>query len=70
MHEKLNYILFTTGSTTAAVGLNWSNIDLGLSIFLKFVSLASFICFLLINYSKIMIGWRSLLNTFKNKKNK
>ena len=66
MHEKLedltSYFLVTTGTTTAAIGMNWSNLDLGMSILLKFVSLASFICFLLINQDNIATGYRKAIN--------
>lgn len=76
MNEKiqdiLNYILFTTGTATAAIGLNLSNIDLWMSLFLKFISLVSFICFLLINQDLIHIGWVKFKSRFKhsNKKRK
>ena len=71
MHEKLqdatSYFLVTTGATTAAVGMNWSNLDLGMSILLKFVSLASFICFLLINQDNIATGYRKAINKLYDK---
>lgn len=48
---------------TAAAGFTMADIDLALSIFLKFVSIASFVCYLLINQDKIKHGWHK----FKSK---
>lgn len=71
MHEKLqeavSYLLFITGSTTAAVGLNLSAIDLGMSLLLKFVSLASFICYILINQDNISVGYKKAINKLYDK---
>jgi hypothetical protein len=72
MHEKLqdltSYFLVTTGTTTAAITLsNWTNLDLAMSLILKFVSLASFICFILINQDNIATGYRKAINKLYNK---
>jgi uncharacterized membrane protein YuzA (DUF378 family) len=53
-----NYTLLVLGSITGLMGLQ--QFDLIMAIFLKFVSLASFICFILINKDKIKEGWKSL----------
>lgn len=53
-----NYTLLFVGSITGLMGLQ--QFDLIMAIFLKFVSLASFICFILINKDKIKEGWKSL----------
>lgn len=41
--------------------------DLYLSIFLKFISIASFICYLLINQDNIRSGWIKFKKKFKKK---
>lgn len=53
-----NFTLLILGSITGLMGLQ--QFDLIMAIFLKFVSLASFICFLLINKDKIKQGWKDL----------
>lgn len=53
-----NFTLLILGSITGLMGLQ--QFDLIMAIFLKFVSLASFICFLLINKDKIKQGWKEL----------
>lgn len=56
-HNIINYLLVGSGTTGFATAEFWQNIDLGMSVFLKFISLASFICFLLINQDKISSGY-------------
>ena len=53
LNEIFNYILVSTGTFGTATVTFWQNIDLGMSLFLKLISLVSFICFLLINQDKI-----------------
>lgn len=53
-----NFTLLILGSITGLMGLQ--QFDLIMAVFLKFVSLASFICFLLINKDKIKQGWKDL----------
>jgi uncharacterized membrane protein YuzA (DUF378 family) len=54
----VSYTLLFVASVTGLMGLQ--QFDLIMAIFLKFVSLASFICFILINKDKIKKGWRDL----------
>jgi len=70
IHEYISYILITTGATTGTIGLNFANIDLGMSILLKLISLASFVCFLLINQDLIHLGWVKFCSRFKKKRYK
>lgn len=53
-----NYTLLVLGSITGLMGLQ--QFDLIMAIFLKFISLISFVCFILINKDKIKEGWKSL----------
>lgn len=54
----INYTLLIIGSITGLMGLQ--QFDLIMAIFLKFISLISFVCFILINKDKIKEGWKSL----------
>ncbi len=65
-HSILGTILLTMGTFSA--GLTLTDIDLYLSIGLKFVSFASFLCYLLINHKNITKGWNEFKNKFKSKK--
>jgi len=67
LHELFNYILVSAGTVGTATVTLWQNIDLGMSLFLKLISLASFICFLLINQDKIQSGWIKFKSRFKKK---
>lgn len=64
-HTLLAKFLLTIG--TFAAGLTLTDIDLYLSIGLKFISLASFLCYLLINQKAIGKGWGEFKNKFKKK---
>lgn len=66
LNELLNYTLVGSGAAGTATVQFWQNMDLGMSIFLKFISLASFICFLLINQIKIKEGWIKFKDRFRN----
>ena len=57
-HPFINTMLLFLASITGLMGLQ--QFDLIMAIVLKFVSLISFICFLLINKDKIKEGWNSL----------
>jgi hypothetical protein len=67
IQEATSYFLITTGLTTATLGINLTALDLGMSLLLKFVSLASFICFLLINQDKISEGYKKVINNLYKK---
>lgn len=54
----INYTLLIIGSITGLMGLQ--QFDLIMAVFLKFISLISFVCFILINKDKIKEGWKSL----------
>lgn len=56
-HTLTTYTLLILGGITGLMGLQ--QFDLIMAIILKFISLASFICFLLINKDKIKEGWQS-----------
>jgi len=68
LHDLLNYILVSAGTAGTATVTFWQNLDLGMSLFLKLISLASFVCFLLINQDKIQSGWIKFKGRFKRKK--
>ena len=68
LQDLLNYILVSTGTATAGVALNLNIVNEWMALFVKLVSIASFICFLLINQDKIQTGWIRFKNRFKNKK--
>lgn len=57
-HTLTTYTLLILGGVTGLMGLQ--EFDLIMAIILKFISLASFGCFLLINKDKIKEGWKSL----------
>lgn len=59
----LGTILLTLG--TFSGGLTLTDLDLYLSIGLKFVSFVSFMCYLLINQDAIKKGWVKFKNKFK-----
>lgn len=46
-------------------GLTLTTFDLYLSILLKFISISSFICYLLVNQGAIKKGWLNFTRTFK-----
>lgn len=54
----ISYTLLFVASVTGLMGLQ--QFDLIMAIFLKFISLISFVCFILINKDKIKKGWRDL----------
>lgn len=64
--DTLNYILVSTGTAGIATVTFWQNIDLGLSILLKFVSLATFVCYILINHDDIEKGYYKFRDRIKN----
>lgn len=64
-HNFMGKLLLTIGAITG--GLTLADFDLYLSIFLKFISIASFICYLLINQDNIRAGWIKFKNKFKKK---
>lgn len=68
LHEIYNYLFLGTGTTTAGLALNLQIADAWLSLLVKGISVASFICFLLINQEKIQSGWVKFKNRFKRKK--
>lgn len=67
LQELYNYLLVGTGTATAGISLNMQLLDWWLALGIKLVSIASFICFLLINQDKIQQGWIKFKNRFKKK---
>lgn len=64
LHTLLSNFLVGTGTTSAGVAF-WSNLDLTLSLLLKFVSLATFVIYVLINQDNIEHNWTKLRKRFK-----
>lgn len=60
-----NKILLAIGAGTATANFTLQNINEVLAIILKFISLASFACYILINQDAIESGWIKMKNRFK-----
>lgn len=67
LHEWLNYVLISNGAATAGVALNLQDVNEWGALLVKGISVASFLCFLLINQDKISEGWKKFKGRFKRK---
>ena len=68
LHEIYNYILLSTGTTSAGIALNLDLANNWGALVVKGISMLSFLCFLLINQDKIEEGWIRFKGRFKKKK--
>lgn len=68
LHELYNYLFLGTGTASAGVALNLDLANNWGALIVKGISVASFLCFLLINQDKISQGWTKFKNRFKKKK--
>ena len=64
-HPILGTILLIIGTFSASLTL--TDIDFYLSIILKLTSIASFICYMIINYNEIKRSWVKFKNNLKKK---
>lgn len=67
IEKLLSYVSVSTGTTGVATIQFWQNVDLGLGILVKIITVASFSCFLLINQDRIKEGWRKVIKIFNSK---